>query len=433
MAVAPAVQEAFVIEGGRPLNGRIRAAGNKNGALPILAATLLADEPVTLSNVPRIRDVETMMELLNGLGADAEWVGANEVHVDAAGLSSHEIDVELASRIRASFLLAGPLLSRLGRASVPPPGGDVIGRRRLDPHIHAFEELGAEIDIGLRYEMRAQSFRAAHIFLDEASVMATENAVMAAVRTPGETVIGNAACEPHVQDLCRFLVSLGAEIEGIESNVLRINGVEHLRGGEWRIAPEHIEVGSFVGLAAVTGSDVTIEDVEPKDLVPILPTFTRLGIRVELEGRTLRVAPDQELVIENDLGEQIPKIEDGPWPAFPADLTSIAVAVATQVHGTVLIFEKMFENRLFFVDKLVSMGARIIVCDPHRVVVSGPSHLYGQRMASPDIRAGMAMLIAALAADGMSTIGNIGEIDRGYERIDERLRALGAQIERVEA
>ncbi len=433
MAVAPAVQEAFVIEGGRPLNGRIRAAGNKNGALPILAATLLADEPVTLSNVPRIRDVETMMELLNGLGADAEWVGANEVHVDAAGLSSHEIDVELASRIRASFLLAGPLLSRLGRASVPPPGGDVIGRRRLDPHIHAFEELGAEIDIGLRYEMRAQSFRAAHIFLDEASVMATENAVMAAVRTPGETVIGNAACEPHVQDLCRFLVSLGAEIEGIESNVLRINGVEHLRGGEWRIAPEHIEVGSFVGLAAVTGSDLTIEDVEPKDLVPILPTFNRLGIRVELEGRTLRVAPDQELVIENDLGEQIPKIEDGPWPAFPADLTSIAVAVATQVHGTVLIFEKMFENRLFFVDKLVSMGARIIVCDPHRVVVSGPSHLYGQRMASPDIRAGMAMLIAALAADGMSTIGNIGEIDRGYERIDERLRALGAQIERVEA
>jgi UDP-N-acetylglucosamine 1-carboxyvinyltransferase len=432
VAVAPAVPEAFVIEGGRSLNGRIRTAGNKNGALPILAATLLADEPVTLSNVPRIRDVETMMELLNGLGADAEWLGANDVRVDPVGLHSHEIDAELASRIRASFLLAGPLLAKLGRASVPPPGGDVIGRRRLDPHIHAFEELGAQIELGRRYEMRADMFRPAEIFLDEASVMATENAVMAAALTRGQTVIGNAACEPHVQDLCRFLVSLGAEIDGIESNVLRIRGVDRLRGGEWRIAPEHIEVGSFVGLAAVTGSDLTIEDVEPRDLVSILPTFRRLGIRVELEGTSLRVPPDQELVIENDLGDQIPKIEDGPWPAFPADLTSIAVAIATQTSGTVLVFEKMFENRLFFVDKLVSMGARIIVCDPHRVVVSGPSRLYGQRMASPDIRAGMAMLIAALAAEGVSTIGNVGEIDRGYERIDERLRALGAQIERVE-
>jgi UDP-N-acetylglucosamine 1-carboxyvinyltransferase len=433
VAVAPAVPEAFVIEGGRPLGGRIRAAGNKNAALPILAATLLADEPVTLSNVPRIRDVETMIDLLVGLGADADWIGANEVRVDSSGLSSHEIDAELASRIRASFLLAGPLLARLGRASVPPPGGDVIGRRRLDPHIHAFEELGAQIRLGERYEMEARSLRATHIFLDEASVMATENAVMAAALTPGQTVIGNAACEPHVQDLCRFLVSLGAEIDGVESNVLRIRGVERLRGGEWRIASEHIEVGSFIGLAAVTGSDVVIEDVEANDLVSILPTFARLGIRVELDGRTLRVPPDQELVIENDLGDQIPKIEDGPWPAFPADLTSIAVAVATQAHGTVLIFEKMFENRLFFVDKLVSMGARIIVCDPHRVVVSGPARLYGQRMASPDIRAGMAMVIAALAAAGVSTIGNVGEIDRGYERIDERLRALGAQIERVEA
>jgi UDP-N-acetylglucosamine 1-carboxyvinyltransferase len=259
------------------------------------------------------------------------------------------------------------------------------------------------------------------------------SAVMAAALTPGETVIGNAACEPHVQDLCRFLVSLGAEIQGIESNVLRIRGVDRLRGGDWRIAPEHIEVGSFVGLAAVTGSNLTIEDVEPRDLVSIVPAFARLGIRVELDGSTLRVPPVQELVIQNDLGDQIPKIEDGPWPAFPADLTSIVVAVATQARGTVLVFEKMFENRLFFVDKLVSMGARIIVCDPHRVVVTGPARLYGQRMASPDIRAGMAMLIAALCAEGTSTIGNIAEIDRGYERIDERLRALGAHIERVEA
>src|SRR3954447_3443826 len=433
MAVAPAVPEAFVIEGGTPLIGRIRAAGNKNGALPILAATLLADDVVTLTNVPRIRDVETMLELLSTLGAEADWSGDNEVTVRPQGLSSHEVDPELAKRIRASFLLAGPLLARLGRASVPPPGGDVIGRRRLDPHIHALAELGAEIEINSRYEMRADRLRPKHIFLDEASVMATENTIMAAVLTRGETVVGNAACEPHVQDLCRFLVSLGAQIEGIESNVLRINGVEGLRGGEWRIAPEHIEVGSFIGLAAVTGSDLTIEGAEPNDLISIIPAFGRLGVQVEIDGTTIRVPPNQELVIENDLGDQIPKIEDGPWPAFPADLTSIAVAVATQAHGTVLIFEKMFENRLFFVDKLVSMGARIIVCDPHRVVVTGRAQLYGQRMASPDIRAGMAMLIAALAAEGVSTIGNVGEIDRGYERIDERLRALGANIERVEA
>jgi UDP-N-acetylglucosamine 1-carboxyvinyltransferase len=345
----------------------------------------------------------------------------------------HELDEELASHIRASFLLAGPLLARHGRASVPPPGGDVIGRRRLDPHIHALAELGAEIDIGDRFELRTAGLRGKHIFLDEASVMATENTVMAAVLTPGETVIGNAACEPHIQDLCRFLGTLGAQIEGIESNVLRIQGVDTLSGGEWRICPEHIEVGSFVGLAAVTGGDVTIDGVEPKDLAAILPIFERLGVHVEVEGTSLRVPPEQELVIRDDLGGQIPKIEDGPWPAFPADLTSIAVTVATQARGTVLIFEKMFESRLFFVDKLVSMGARIILCDPHRAVVTGPTKLYGQQMSSPDIRAGMAMLLAALCAEGTSTIGNIGEIDRGYERIDERLRMLGARIERIEA
>jgi UDP-N-acetylglucosamine 1-carboxyvinyltransferase len=432
-AVTDVLSESFVIEGGQALHGRIRAAGNKNAALPILAGCLLTSEPVVLHNVPRIRDVETMMALISGLGADAEWVGDNEVRVHAAEVSSHELDPELASRIRASFLLAGPLLARLGRASVPPPGGDVIGRRRLDPHIHAFAELGAEVDIGARFELRTDGLRGRHIFLDEASVMATENAVMAATLTSGETVIGNAACEPHIQDLCRFLVSLGAQIEGIESNVVRIQGVDRLGGGEWRISPEHIEVGSFIGLAAVTGSDITIEDVEPKDFGPILPTLERLGIHVEIDGTTLRVPPNQELVIRDDLGGQIPKVEDGPWPAFPADLTSIAVIVATQARGTVLIFEKMFESRLFFVDKLVSMGARIILCDPHRAVVTGPAKLYGQQMSSPDIRAGMAMLLAALCAEGTSTIGNIGEIDRGYERIDERLRSLGARIERIEA
>jgi UDP-N-acetylglucosamine 1-carboxyvinyltransferase len=430
VVVAP---QALVIEGGSPLTGRIRASGNKNGALPILAACLLADDAITLSNVPRIRDVETMLELLCATGASAEWTGPNEVRVEPQGLSSYEVDPVLAERIRASFLLAGPLLARLGRAVVPPPGGDVIGRRRLDPHIHALERLGARIEIESRYEMETDGLQGTTIFLDEASVMATENSVMASVLAPGETTIGNAACEPHVQDLCRFLVSLGAEIEGIESNVLRIRGVESLRGGEWSIAPEHIEVGSFIGLAAVTNSDLTIDGVETKDLASILTAFTRLGIEVEPGDGWIRVPPHQELVIQNDLGDQVPKIEDGPWPAFPADLTSIAVAVATQAWGTILVFEKMFENRLFFVDKLVSMGARIIVCDPHRVVVSGPSRLYGQRLTSPDIRAGMAMLIAALCADGRSVIGNVAEIDRGYERIDDRLRGVGAQIERVDA
>src|SRR5690242_12437043 len=432
--VTDALAESFVIEGGQPLSGTVRAAGNKNGALPILAACLLTDEPVLLHNVPRIRDVETMMALIADLGAEVEWTGANDVRIHAAGRTSHELDPELARRIRASFLLAGPLLARGGRASVPPPGGDVIGRRRLDPHIHALAELGADVDTGgPLYEMATDGLRGNHVFLDEASVMATENAVMAAVLTPGETAIGNAACEPHVQDLCRFLVSLGADIEGIESNVLRIRGVESLRGGDWRIGTDHIEVASFIGLAAISGGGVTIEEVETKDLTSILPAFARLGVEVEVRDASLHVPAGQQLVVQDDLGGHIAKIEDGPWPAFPADLTSIAVTVATQSFGTVLIFEKMFESRLFFTDKLVSMGARIILCDPHRVVVTGPAQLYGQRMESPDIRAGMSMLIAALCADGQSTIGAVYQIDKGYERIDERLRALGARIERVAA
>jgi len=432
MAVVPAVADAFVIEGARPLTGRIRAAGNKNGALPILAACLLTDEPVTLANVPRIRDVETMVELLADLGADVAWTGPNEVRVHTADVSSSSPDERLCRRIRASFLLAGPLLARFGSATMPLPGGDVIGRRRLDPHMHAFAELGAEIDVNGRYAMRTDGLRSAQVFLDEASVMATENTVMAAVLTPGQTVLGNAACEPHVQDLCRFLVSLGAQIEGIESNVLRITGVERLRGGTWSIGPDHIEVGSFVGMAAITGGAVTIEGVEPKDLVAIVFAFERLGVQVEVRGDSVHVPTRQQLVVRDDLGGMIPKIEDGPWPAFPSDLTSIAITIATQAFGTVLMFEKMFENRLFFTDKLVSMGARIILCDPHRAVVTGPTRLVGQRMESPDIRAGMAMLLAALCAEGQSTIGAVHQIDKGYERIDERLRVLGAAIERVE-
>jgi UDP-N-acetylglucosamine 1-carboxyvinyltransferase len=431
-AVIGRAAESFVIEGGRPLQGRIRASGNKNGALPILAACLLTAEPVVLHNVPRIVDVETMIELLNDIGADVDWIGPNDVQVHAATVAKHELDQELCSRMRASFLLAGPLLARVGSVSAPPPGGDVIGRRRLDPHIHAFAELGAQIDIGSRYEMRGGSLRGKDVFLDEASVMATENAVMAATLIPGETVIGNAACEPHVQDLCRFLISLGAEIEGIESNVLRIQGVDSLRGGEWEIGPDHIEVGSFIGLAAITGGDVTIDGVKQADLVSILHGFEKFGVKVERGDDLVRVPPRQELVVQDDLGGHVPKIEDGPWPAFPSDLTSVALTVATQAEGTILMFEKMFENRLFFTDKLVSMGARIILCDPHRAVVTGPAKLRGQRMESPDIRAGMAMLLASLCAEGSSTIGAVYQIDKGYERIDERLRALGAQIDRID-
>ena len=430
-SIARAMQ-SFVIEGGRPLSGTVRASGNKNGALPILAASVLASNEVRLSNVPRIRDVETMVELLADLGADVEWTGPNEVRIDPQDLTRTDLDAELAREIRASFLLAGPLLARFGRVTVPPPGGDVIGRRRLDTHVHAFAALGADVHIDGVYELTSDGLRGTRMYLDEASVMGTENAIMAAVLAEGETVLGNAACEPHIQDLCRFLVSIGADIAGIGSNVLHIHGRSELRGGEFRIGPDHIEVASFVGLAAATGGEVVVTDVEPDDLISIVPAFRKLGVEMEVSDTNVRVPAGQTLHIEDDLGGQIPKIDSGVWPAFPADLTSIAVAVATQAHGTILIFEKMFENRLVFVDKLVTMGARIIVCDPHRVVVTGPAKLYGERLESPDIRAGMAMLIAALCAEGTSTIGNIRQIDRGYERIDERLRELGAAVERTE-
>ena len=433
MAVADTLAEAFLIEGGRRLEGRVRAAGNKNAALPLLAACVLAQEEVRLENVPRIRDVETMMALLDDIGGEAEWTGPNEVRVNTTAANRHELSEALCSRMRASILLAGPLLARFGSAVVPAPGGDPIGRRRLDVHMHALAELGADVRYAQPFEFRAERLTGKRIYLDEPSVTGTENAIMASVTADGETVLVNAASEPHVQDLCHFLVSLGARIEGIGSNTLRIKGVRELGGGTWRICPDHVEVGSFIGCAAVTGGDVTIDECRPDDLVSILPAFERLGIVVEVGETSIRVPPGQELVVRKDLGSMIPKIEDGPWPAFPADLTSIALIVATQAKGEILIFEKMFESRLFFVDKLSNMGARVILCDPHRAVVVGPSHLYGQRMDSPDVRAGWAMLIAALCAEGQSRIGNIRWIDRGYERVDERLRSLGAQIERVEA
>ena len=422
-----------MIEGGRPLSGTVVPAGNKNGALPALAACLLTQEEVVLRNMPQINDVHTMIALLEKLGVQVEWREEHVVALRATDVGG-EIDRELSEKIRASFLCAGPLLARLGRVQVPPPGGDVIGRRRLDPHLDAFRALGAVVDATRSsYTIGAPGgLRACDFFMDEPSVMATENALMAAALTPGTTVIHNAASEPHVQDLARMLLQMGAKVEGIGSNVLIIEGRAELGGADYTIGPDYIEVGSFVALAAVTGGELRIKDVCVDDLRMTKLTFERLGCRMEFEGDDVVVPPNQKLRVKNDEGDAISKIDDGPWPAFPADLTSIALALATQSDGLVLIFEKMFENRLFFVDKLVSMGARILLCDPHRAVVSGPSRLHGARMDSPDIRAGMAMLIAALCAEGPSEIGNIRQIDRGYERIDERLRALGAKIERVQ-
>ena len=422
----------FHVEGGHQLRGTIRPAGNKNAALPILAATLLADGPVELENIPRIRDVETLVALLVDLGAAVEWTGPNQLTVDTRAVAPKPLNAALCSRIRASILLAGPLLARFGTVTLPPPGGDVIGRRRVDTHFLALEALGASLIVGDRYEIEGKKLVGCDIFLDEPSVTGTENALMAAVRAEGQTVLRNAACEPHVQDLARFLITLGARIEGIGTNVYTIEGGQPLAGAHYAIGPDHIEVASFIGLAAVTNGQVSIEGVRPDDLRSTLLGFERLGIRPRLDGTTLIVDADQERRIRSDLGGHVPKLEDGPWPAFPADAMSIAVVAATQCEGMVLIFEKMFESRLFFVDKLIGMGARIVLCDPHRAVISGPARLRGGPVESPDIRAGMAMLLAALAAEGASTIHNVGQIERGYEQIDTRLRALGAMIERKE-
>jgi UDP-N-acetylglucosamine 1-carboxyvinyltransferase len=437
-AAAPATtarkNERFIIEGGNPIAGTMRAAANKNAALPIVAACLLAAEPVVLHDVPDIVDVILLIELLDQAGCTVERLGANSWRIDAsAGVDPTHLDPQLCERIRGSLLLAGPLVARHGQVWIPVPGGDTIGRRRVDTHVIALESLGAEFswDEGYRFEARG-GLIGTHMFLDEPSVTGTENAVMAASLARGTTVIENAACEPHVQDLCNFLVAMGAKIEGIGSNILTIHGQSKLRGCEYTIQPDHIEVGSFVGLAAVTGGELIIENAgDLAQLRPMLLGFGKLGVEMELEGTTLRVPPEQRLHIKDDLGGHITKLEDGPWPNFPADLTSTAVAIATQATGTIMIFEKMFETRLVFTDKLVMMGARIVLCDPHRAVISGPARLRGMKMESPDIRAGMSLLTAALAADGRSVIQNVHQIDRGYERIDERLRALGADIQRV--
>ena len=424
--------EKFVIEGGVPLAGTMRPAGNKNGALPILASSLLTADEVLVRNVPKIRDVDAMLSILAAIGVEVSWRGTNEVALCAANVHGVEIERDLAEMIRASFLLAGPLLARFHRAVMPPPGGDVIGRRRLDPHLDAFRAMGATADCGREIVLSApDGLRPTDVFMDEPSVMASENALMAAALTPGTTVIGNAACEPHVQDLARMLVKMGADIQGIGSNLITVNGARELHGCVHEVAPDHIEIGSFIALAGVTGGELRIEDTVPGDLRMIRLVFERLGLRTELEGNDVIVPGNQKLTIQADVGEYKSKIQDGPWPAFPADLTSIAVALATQAEGSILVHEWMFENRLIFTDKLILMGADIVMCDPHRAIVTGPRRLRGERVESPDIRAGMAMLLAALCAEGKSEIGNIRQIDRGYERIDERLRELGARIERV--
>jgi UDP-N-acetylglucosamine 1-carboxyvinyltransferase len=423
--------QQFIVEGRHKLSGSIRPSGNKNAALPIVCAALLTEHPVTLRNVPRIRDLETLVELISSMGVHIQWTGRNELSIHAREVRPSKLDPVMCSRIRASILLAGPLLARCGEVTLPPPGGDVIGRRRMDTHFLAFNQLGAVTDFGGEITVRATRLQGADIFLDEPSVTGTENAIMAAVGASGTTIFRNAASEPHVQDLAHFLTALGARIEGIGTNVITIHGGAKLGGADYSIGPDHIEVGSFIGLAAVTRSELLIEKAGIEHLRSTRMGFARLGINCVERGEDLLVPADQELRIESDLGGHVPKLEDQPWPAFPADLMSIAIVTATQCEGLILMHEKMFESRMFFVDKLIGMGARIVLCDPHRALVSGPSELRGSAVESPDIRAGMAMLIAALCARGQSTIRNVVQIDRGYESIDVRLRGLGARIERV--
>ena len=421
----------YIVEGGHRLTGTIAPSGNKNAALPIIAAALLTEHPVTLENVPRIRDTETLVELIRSVGASAEWRQRNTLDIHAKSIRAADLDPVLCARIRASILLAGPLLARCGEVMLPPPGGDVIGRRRLDTHFLAFEQLGATVVATDRLEFRCLRLKGADVFLDEPSVTATENALMAAVAAHGTTHLRNVASEPHVQDLAHFLLALGARIEGIGTNTMVVHGPATLGGASYSIGPDHIEVGSLIGLAAVTRSPLRIQRAGVEHLRSIRMGFERLGIACEVDGEDLVVPSGQTLKIQDDFGGHVPKLEDQPWPAFPADLMSIAIVTATQCDGVILMFEKMFESRMFFVDKLISMGARIVLCDPHRAIVAGPSRLKGAPMTSPDIRAGMAMLLAAVCAKGVSTIDNADQIERGYERIDERLNALGARITRV--
>lgn len=421
----------YKIDGGYPIQGKIKASGNKNAALPCIAAAILSDERVVLRNIPDIEDVTVMLQILTSLGVSVKKIDKHTIEIVTGNLKSYEIPVEAAKKIRASILLAGPLLTRIGKVVLPPPGGDVIGRRRLDTHFLALSSLGGRVEVDGVFRIIANKLIGVDIFLDEASVTATENTIMAAVLSEGETVIRNAASEPHVQDLCNMLVSMGADIQGIGSNMLYIKGVKKLHGTDFKIGSDYMEVGSFIGLAAVTRGELEIEEAAPEHLRMTKLAYGKLGIYWDHDKSSIFIPAGQPLKVQSDLGGMIPKIDDAPWPGFPPDLVSIMLVIATQSEGTILIHEKMFESRMFFVDKLIGMGARIILCDPHRAVVSGPSRLTGSELSSPDVRAGMAMVIAALCAEGKSTIDNVYQIERGYENIVKRLTSVGARLERV--
>ena len=428
------MREQFVIEGNHSLRGEVTVSGNKNAALKMLPACLLTDEPVTLTNVPDIADVRVTLELLRRLGCEVEELGDHRVRVHARDIATHELDREMCVRTRASIVFAGPMLARMGRVEFPPPGGDVIGRRRLDTHILALERLGTVVEFDGRFKMRTDGLHGADVLLDEASVTATENAVMAAVLARGTTILRNVASEPHVQNLCHMLNGMGARISGIGTNCLMIEGVERLHGGEFRVEADYLEVVSLIGAAVVTGGEIRIRQADPQHLDMAALVFRKLGVSWQVDGPDVIVPRGQALTVERDLGNQIPEIKAQPWPAFPSDMMSIAVTVATQSAGTVLFHEWMYNSRFFFTDKLNAMGARIFLCDPHRAVVHGPTVLRAvSPISSPDIRAGMALLLAALCARGTTTIRNIGQIDRGYERVEEKLRGLGAVIHREPA
>jgi UDP-N-acetylglucosamine 1-carboxyvinyltransferase len=423
--------EEFIIQGGIPLYGELIPSGNKNAVLPLLASSLLTAEPVIFHNVPNILDVQTMIRLLRSLNVDIKEIGENSIRIDASDICPADLNPDLCRKIRASILLAGPLISRVGEIYLPPPGGDVIGRRRVDTHILAFSNLGVETTYAdNQFHMQTTGLTGAEILMDEASVTATENAIMASVLAKGHSVIKNAASEPHIQQLCHFLNSLGAKIENIGSNTLHIEGVDHLTGGEFTIGPDYLEVVSYIGAAVVTRGSIRVKNAGVEHLDMIRLVMKRLGVRWEVEGNDIIVPENQALEIEPDLGNAIPEISVMPWPSFPTDLMSIAIVIATQSKGSILFHDWMYPSRMYFTDKLVGMGAQIFLCDPHRCIVMGPTQLNGEHLESPDIRAGMALLIAALSAKGESVIRNVGQIDRGYQEVDKKLKALGAQIKR---
>lgn len=423
--------EYFEVTGGKRLKGEISPSGNKNEALPVIAAALLTDEEVTIGNIPDIIDTNIMIDIARSLGCKVVKISPNTYSFTTENITRTSLDKSLSSKIRASLLFLAPMILRNGSVPLPSTGGDKIGARRIDSHLLAFIKLGTKMTKkGSEWLLTGGKLKGADILLDEASVMATENAVMMAVLTPGTTTIYNAACEPHVQNLCNMLVNMGADIKGIGSNRLIIKGVKKLHGTKHFILPDHIEVGSFMGLAAVTGAGVTIKDSYTEHMEVIFPAFSKLGIVYEVRGKDIFIPGMQKPKIVDDFGGKIPSVSDQPWPCFPADLSSIMVVSALFSKGTVMIHEKMFEGRLFFVDSLIRMGAKVVLCDPHRVVISGPVKLKPVELSSPDIRAGMALLIAALAAKGTTVIRNVRQIDRGYQKIEEKLNALGADIRR---